>query len=179
MQGGITAGTVLAVLIPVLIALLCFTSYLRNKERYEAEAYAAVVPLRRLRRSAAVPAPRPSISRPIGPVKTADYSPVTHREVFTGSPSPQKLFTEAPLGRADDSSSDIPDTPSRSSLSDSDSYTYPGNASVVDAIGCRPMRIPKDFDAVYDTHEPVDNKPVVFQNVMWDLESETQKESHV
>lgn len=33
MQGGITAGTVLAVLLPVLIALLCYSSYVRNKDR--------------------------------------------------------------------------------------------------------------------------------------------------
>ncbi|KAK8395188.1 hypothetical protein O3P69_006132 [Scylla paramamosain] len=33
MQGGITAGTVLAVLLPVLIALLCYASYVRNKDR--------------------------------------------------------------------------------------------------------------------------------------------------
>lgn len=33
MQGGITAGTVLAVLLPTLIALLCYASYVRNKDR--------------------------------------------------------------------------------------------------------------------------------------------------
>ncbi|KAG0730025.1 hypothetical protein GWK47_029142 [Chionoecetes opilio] len=33
MQGGITAGTVMAVLLPILIALLCYASYVRNKDR--------------------------------------------------------------------------------------------------------------------------------------------------
>lgn len=33
MQAGITAGTVLAVLLPTLIALLCYASYVRNKNR--------------------------------------------------------------------------------------------------------------------------------------------------
>lgn len=33
MEGGITAGTVLAVLLPVLIALLCYASYVRKKNR--------------------------------------------------------------------------------------------------------------------------------------------------
>ncbi|KAK7080924.1 hypothetical protein SK128_016330 [Halocaridina rubra] len=35
MHAGITAGTVLAVLIPVLIALLCYASYVRNKQDTE------------------------------------------------------------------------------------------------------------------------------------------------
>ncbi|CAL4067748.1 unnamed protein product, partial [Meganyctiphanes norvegica] len=33
MQGGITAGTVLALLIPIIIALLCYASYVRNRNR--------------------------------------------------------------------------------------------------------------------------------------------------
>lgn len=172
MQGGITAGTVLAVLVPVLIALLCYASYQRDKDR----DYASFT-LPRLHHRRA-PAPRVSISRPIGPVKNVDdYSPVTHKKVFSDSPPPQKLMSEAPLGRADsfssadDSSSDLPETPSsRRSRSDSDSYTYPGHAPALDAIGCRPMRIPKTFDGDYDTHEPLDDKPVVFPNVLWDLD---------
>ncbi|KAG7171854.1 hypothetical protein Hamer_G000776 [Homarus americanus] len=34
MQGGITAGTVLALLLPVLIAMLCYASYVRNKHKH-------------------------------------------------------------------------------------------------------------------------------------------------
>ncbi|KAK3855607.1 hypothetical protein Pcinc_038001 [Petrolisthes cinctipes] len=33
MQGGITAGTVMAVLLPILIAMLCYASYVRNKNQ--------------------------------------------------------------------------------------------------------------------------------------------------
>lgn len=184
MQGGITAGTVLAVLVPVLVALLCYASYQRDKDR----DYASFT-LRHALPTRARPKPkRPSISRPLGPVKNIDddddydYTPVTHKEVFKDSPPPQRLMTEAPLGRADDSSSDLPETLSVSSRSlsgDSDSYTYPGNAPALDALGCRPMRIPKTFDGDYDTNEPLDDKPVVFPNVLWDLDEEPHRESNV
>lgn len=181
MQGGITAGTVLAVLVPVLIALLCYASYQRNKDREHIGSFNLrdALPARMRPKTK-----RPSISRPMGPVKNVDddYSPVMHKEVFKDSPPPQRLMSEAPLGRAYDSSSDLPETLSVSSRSlsdDSDSYTYPGHAPAVDAIGCRPMRIPKNFDGDYDTHEPLDDKPVVFPNVLWDLDDEPHRESNV
>lgn len=182
MESGITAGTVLAVLIPVFIALLCFASYQRNKDRdYTSWDIRRALPSRARK----APARQVSISRPIGPVKTVDddydYSPVqTHKEVFKDSPPPQNLMNEAPLRRAYDSSSDLPETPSsRHSLSDSDSYTYPGHAPALDALGCRPMKVPKTFDGDYDTHEPLNNKPVVFPNVLWDLDDEPHRESKV
>ncbi|XP_076069661.1 sushi domain containing 2 mesh isoform X2 [Oratosquilla oratoria] len=41
MQGGITAGTVLAVLLPIFLALLCFTAYIRNKRHIAMDVIAA------------------------------------------------------------------------------------------------------------------------------------------
>ncbi|KAK3855606.1 hypothetical protein Pcinc_038000 [Petrolisthes cinctipes] len=50
----------------------------------------------------------------------------------------------------------------------------------VDVLGCRPMRVPKHFDGDYNTNEPLDERPVVFPNVLWGVEDESyHKESDV
>ncbi|XP_045610171.1 protein mesh [Procambarus clarkii] len=180
MQQGITAGTVLAVLLPVLIAIMCFASYRRSKDHFVASVnlkspHAASRPAPRT-------APRPVISPPIL-TKGPNYSPVSRTHdliIWKSGPSEQKLLSEAPLGRADDSSTtESLEYSSMSSASESSSFTYSNPYSGLDPIGCRPMKIPKHFDGDYDTHEPVDSKPVIFHNILWDLDDSPSKESSV
>lgn len=180
MQQGITAGTVLAVLLPVLIAIMCFASYRRSKDHFVASVnlkspHAASRPAPRT-------APRPVISPPIL-TKGPNYSPVSRTHdliIWKSGPSEQKLLSEAPLGRADDSSTtESLEYSSMSSASESSSFTYSNPYSGLDPIGCRPMKIPRHFDGDYDTHEPVDSKPVIFHNILWDLDDSPSKESSV
>lgn len=182
MQQGITAGAVLAVLLPVLFATLCFASYRRSKTRLASpHIYDVSRPASRPTRN---PSSRPIISPPIL-TKDPNYSPVSRSEdpiIWKSGPPEQKLLHETPLGRSDYlSSSDSVDSSSSSvgSGSISGSFTYSNPASRLDPLGCRPVTIPKHFDGDYDTHEPVDNKPVIFQNVLWDLDDTLSKESSV
>ncbi|KAG7171855.1 mesh-like [Homarus americanus] len=176
MQQGITAGTVLAVLLPVLFALFCFASYQRSKSRQGSR------PRPPSPRLAKPPAPRPVISHPI-PTKDLDYYPVTTTEdpiTWKAGPTDLKLLSEAPLGRADEySTTETAASSITASVSDSGSYIYADSPTRLDPLGCRPMRVPKSFDGDYSTHEPLNDKPVVFQNVLWDLDDNPSKESSV
>ncbi|XP_071512852.1 protein mesh [Panulirus ornatus] len=176
MQQGITTGTVLAVLLPILIALLCYVSYHRSKRQLDMSY--GYQPAPRLTHS---PAPRPVISRPI-PIKDPNYSPVTYHEepiLWKSTPPDLKLTSEAPLHRARYHSSTNSSNSTSASVSDSASFTYSGPSDSLDPLGCRPMKVPKHFDGDYDTHEPLDDQPVIFQNVLWELDEVSSKETDV
>lgn len=266
MTQGITAGTVLAVLLPILIALLCYASYARSKAKDETytwkvpNIYGRIAPAYGRRRRSVPPKPRPYISRPIASEDPDDLLVSEKPMLVYSDPSEHKLMSEAPLGRSEvreearltgqgaeptkypsgdialgmgrhandptytvTTSSSAPSTsalssssvsPSSSDLSlgdtssfsyserrhqhnhqrryrqnsDTSSFSYSDGhhprspAPRLDALGCRPMRIPRHFDGDYDTREPLDDRPVVFPNVLWGVEDESEsyhKESDV
>lgn len=263
MTQGITAGTVLAVLLPILIALLCYASYARSKAKDETytwtvpNIYGRIAPAYGRRRRSVPPKPRPYISRPIASEDPDDLLVSEKPMLVYSDPSEHKLMSEAPLGRSElreearltgkgaeptkypgdielvarhanvpytmTTSSSAPSTsalssssvsPSSSDLSldDTSSFSYSEGrhqhnprryrqnsdtnssfsysdghqrrspAPRLDALGCRPMRVPRQFDGDYDTREPLDDRPVVFPNVLWGVEDESEsyhKESDV
>lgn len=183
MQAGVTAGTVLAVLLPVLIAMLCYASYVRNKRRGHTQP-----PFRR--------DPRPAVSKDPSLPSFRTPSPPSSASPVASWTAPQHasqpaVVTERPLGRAPaaaqyySTSGESESSPPPPSLSSATSDSSSPGDSGREGGGSRhkrrghKLRMPERMDGDYDTREPLDDRPVVFQNVLWDLETADTKQSSV
>lgn len=183
MQAGVTAGTVLAVLLPVLIALLCYASYVRNKRREDPRP-----PFRRDPRPARPFDPSPPPFRSSSPPSSASPVAVWSAPQHASQPA---VLTEKPLGKAPaaapyySTSGESEGSPPPPSLSSATSTSSSAADSGREGGGGRHkgrgrrLRMPDRMDGDYDTNEPLDDRPVVFQNVLWDLEASDAKQSSV
>ena len=154
MQAGVTAGTVLAILVPVVIALGCFFVHLHQQSKenedaygydYDADYYPAArstdtsIPKKSFSSSA------PSASSTIKVGDGPQESQVLHENIQMAS---------APLQPANSQGSRTHDRllskVSSSEVDDDDDDS-------------------SSFDGEYETQEPVNNDSVTFQNVLWEL----------
>lgn len=139
MTQGVVAGTVLAILVPILIAVGCFICHLRQsyKEKESDFTY---------RDGYANRSPKHSTSTI--PMKPSFSSGSQHTVQIQHEPHPSNVPREnINLTQFDKSEASAPD------MSDSDGDDDSDNAST--------------FDGEYDTNEPIDNRPVNFKNVLW------------
>ncbi|XP_068250957.1 protein mesh isoform X1 [Palaemon carinicauda] len=173
MQQGITAGTVLAVLLPVLIAMLCFASYHRNKRKEYIESHQSAVRTAGKQRFSFVP----SRSRTPSPKELSTATP-SHKDsvettqlAWEAPPPVPPRANELRLGHAD-SPSASDDGSLTSPSSDSERHSFQSGKKTRRPRE-DPLKSPQSFDGEYYTNEPVDDKPVVFQNVLWGIDEQT------
>ena len=229
MRQGIVAGATLAVLVPVIIALLCFASYMRSKRLNPyASSHSLSSPHRRSRESLrsyhfhhdssnASPHKRSRESlrafnhhdfnnasphrRSRESLRSLNHHNHHHYHDFADAPiklsrsavSTPRLVTErpvqtsfapnAPSYTSDDSTSRYfqPDStvpkshhlPSdhiySNASSDSSTESSDSSNESFDYKHRHGIAAPNKFEAEYFTNEPLNDKPVVFQNTEWDL----------
>lgn len=176
MQAGITAGTVLAVIVPVMLALICLIAHIRTQygneddDLFDSRYYAPPKEVVQSTHSDASTLPKKSISNSSGSKRSSNYSTAqmasppdesrVAREHVTLVQSPPSYTGEVasapPLQRV-----------TSDSFSDSDDSAIDDDNSLVN--------VPSSMDGDYETNEPVDNQPVKFHNVLWEIPQKKKK----
>ena len=203
MQNGIVAGLVLAIVIPILIALICFIAYCRNRVIYnEKEEYGSYPPYKPPPESFAAKPIIKNSSRqenhlhqgsPSGPLVLSDSFDEKDSPPLKHESTQQRVFENGIHHNQSSYDLDegvvqppppLPPTKSgkksklpykleqriRSSSSSASSTTSEESSTSDDAVASFSQgktTVPKK---AYYTHEPVNDKPVIFQNVLWGVE---------
>ncbi|KAF2368716.1 NIDO domain, partial [Trinorchestia longiramus] len=163
MTQGIVAGTVLAVLVPLAIALVCFICHLRisRREKQEEQEFDYVAPQPRHQSTAqsmSSTIPKKSFSNSSSSRASTGYPTIRMEDAPDVSRVPVENATL--VQGYERRSVRVPATapPPDSDESDLESE---GDGDSLNA--------PSSYDGEYDTNEPLDNKPVTFTNVLWEI----------
>ncbi|RXG69553.1 hypothetical protein Avbf_00856 [Armadillidium vulgare] len=158
MQNGIVAGIVLAVIIPILLALLCFVAYCRErvkKQRQEESDFSTYKP------SAYSTGVAPTIKK-VAPVPVSQTMPMSTPVDIEEENNQMKDETDY---TANHNHQEMPNHNHISRSSSSASSTTVDNSSET-TFGVHS----NEPEVTYYTGEPVNDKPVHFQNIHWGVE---------
>jgi len=163
MQEGIVAGTVLAILVPIVIALSCFIAHLHVKSKEEDDSYGF------------------EYSQP---PPDARRNPQTYMEEGTrNGHSNDSSIKKKSISSSNNSSSyphmTVATAPSNVSgvREDIEMQHYRESGSDGEEDGDSGGDDSSSFDGEYNTQEPVNDDSVTFQNVFWELPKPDQSQS--
>ncbi|KAB7507382.1 Protein mesh [Armadillidium nasatum] len=158
MQNGIVAGIVLAVIIPLLLALLCFVAYCRErvkKQRQEESDFSTYKP------SAYSTGVAPTVKK-VAPVTVSQPMPMSTPVDIEEENNQMKDETDY---TSNHNHQEMPNHNHISRSSSSASSTTVDNSSET-TFGVHS----NEPEVTYYTGEPVNDKPVHFQNIHWGVE---------